>query len=119
MGVGKWFKKAAKSIDKEMHAGAFRRGKRDCLRRKKRNGEQYLSGGCTIETQIHYGIRPESDRPKTQEQKIAKFKQILKGARRDKPTAKQTKGVKSGNPQQTKGVKNGNTTETKGMKNGN
>jgi len=27
MGVGKWFKKAAKSIDKEMHAGALDEGK--------------------------------------------------------------------------------------------
>jgi len=112
MGVGKWFKKKIQGIGKEIKAGRDRRGKRDCLKRKEKYGEKYLSGGCTIETQIKYGIRPESDRPRTQEQKLESFKRILKVSRRDK-------GVKSGNPQQTKGVKSGNPQETKGIKNGN
>ena len=111
MGLGKKIRDAYKKHD-------FNRGKRKCLRKKAKHGDSSI-GGCSIEAQIHYGIRPESDRPKTKEQKLESFKKILKGARRDKPTAKQTKGVKSGTTTETKGVKRGNTTETKGIKNGN
>ena len=110
MGLGKKIRDAYKKHD-------FNRGKRKCLRKKAKHGHSSI-GGCSNEAQIHYGIRPESDRPKTKEQlrkeHIEKWKRILKGAKRG--PAKQTKGVKSGNPQQTKGVNRGNTTETKGSK---
>ena len=110
MGLGKKIAEAYKKHD-------FNRGKRKCIRKRAKHGDSSL-GGCSISAQIHYGLRPESDRPKTKEQKLESFKKILKGAKRPKQQ-KQTKGVKSGTTTETKGVKRGNTTETKGIKNGN
>ncbi len=57
MGIGKKIRDAIKK-------GKMKRGKRECLRRKEKHGESVLTGGCSIERQIFFGIRPESDRPK-------------------------------------------------------
>ena len=124
MGIGKWFKKKGEVIGKAIKKGQMKRGKKDCLKKKNKYGENPYDGGCSIERQIHYGIRPESDRPKTTAQKIENFKNALtpirvqEKSKKEDTADKQTKGVKSGNPQQTKGVKSGNPQQTKGIKNG-